>query len=80
MHSKTLPSGCDQQGRHNTRRERWIEQEWRETMLVPRREPAPVVEPAPEPEQEQPYSIGDAVMAAAILAAIAAILSYGPWL
>jgi hypothetical protein len=74
MHSKTLPSGCDQQGRHNTRRERWIEQEWRETMLVPRREPVP------EPEPEQPYSIGDAVMAAAILAAIAAVLSYGPWL
>ena len=31
-----LPVGLDYQGRHETRRARWAEQEWRETMQVPR--------------------------------------------
>ena len=34
-----LPTGLDYQGRHETRRARWCEQEWRETMQAPRRVP-----------------------------------------
>ena len=35
-----LPVGLDQQGRHDTRRARWCEQDWRDTMQqVERRAP-----------------------------------------
>ena len=34
-----LPAGADQQSRYETRRTRWAEQEWRDTMQAPRRVP-----------------------------------------
>jgi hypothetical protein len=38
---KKFPEGLGFQGRNETRRERWIEQEWRNTMEVPRRSALP---------------------------------------
>ena len=74
MLNKQLPAGCDQQGRYSTRHEHWADAEWRDTVQVQRKP-----EPAPR-KPEPPLTLGDALMAAAIVGVLCWIVSLGPWL
>lgn len=74
---KLMPWGCDQQGRYETRSnpryDKWAQQDWVDTIVAPRKPPVPR-------KSEPPLTIGDLLMAAAIVGALGWIFSLGPWL
>ena len=75
---KLAPWGCDQQGRYETRSnpryDKWASEEWRDTVDT---SPMPL---APLRRKQVRFSLGDALMVAAILVFVAWVLSLGQWL